>query len=484
MDEGLPKVFSEKERALIITPAGCGKTEIIARAVSFSDASKGRQLILTHTHAGVKSIYDRLKKLGVSRKNYYIDTIAGFALQYAASFPSSSGLGKDFDPSTHEWDKVYPSANNIVSSKFGKKVITASFCGMYVDEYQDCTKQQHEIILKLADYLPCRILGDPLQGIFGFRDPLINWYEDVFPQFEMIGDKNTKWVPYRWKEKNENLGNWLLQARNTLRAGKQLDFRTLPQECRWIPLSSVGQRTACLGKVFPQETVVAIQHWAHQAHALAKTLNGSFTSMEEIESKDLIKWAKDIENSRGIDRAVKVIKFASTCMTVVSTSLSRIKQKLEKGEKTAKDNLRHKDIFDVLVQISEDNQLSLVLDAFEKIDHIQERVLYRKELWRDMKKTIEEKILSNSDVELYKIAWSIRERGRIVGRNVDRRIVSRTLLIKGLEFDHAIVANADELDAKELYVAITRGSKSLTVLSANPVIQKPIPTDLLPPKKG
>jgi DNA helicase IV len=67
---------------------------------------------------------------------------------------------------------------------------------------------------------------------------------------------------------------------------------------------------------------------------------------------------------------------------------------------------------------------------------------------------------------------------------VDRRIVSRTLLIKGLEFDHAIVANADELDAKELYVAITRGSKSLTILSAKPVIQKPVPTDLLPPKKG
>jgi hypothetical protein len=28
----------------------------------------------------------------------------------------------------------------------------------------------------LAELLPCRILGDPLQGIFGFNeDPLVDW---------------------------------------------------------------------------------------------------------------------------------------------------------------------------------------------------------------------------------------------------------------------------------------------------------------------
>lgn len=45
--------------------------------------------------------------------------------------------------------------------------------------------------------------------------------------------------------------------------------------------------------------------------------------------------------------------------------------------------------------------------------------------------------------------------------------MSRTLLIKGLEFDHALVLSADELDARNLYVALTRGSRSLTVLTAS-----------------
>ena len=486
MDEGLPKVFSEKERALIITPAGCGKTEIIARAVSFSDASKGRQLILTHTHAGVKSICDRLKKLGVPRKYYHVDTIAGFSLQYAASFPASSGLGTDFDPSNNEWDKVYPAANHVISSSHGKKIIAASFCGVYVDEYQDCIKQQHDIILKLADYIPCRILGDPLQGIFGFKNnPVINWYDDVFPNFERVGDKNTEWIPYRWKGKNEALGDWLLQARKDLLGGRKIDFRSLPKECIWLPLNpqNLGiQITRCLEKIRTGESVVAIRRWAYHAHELAKMLQGTYTSMEEVDSKDLNKWSNTFETSTGIPRAINIIEFASTCMTGVATPLATIKRKLEKGDKTAKSNLRHKEIFEGLVKITEDNSLALLLPIFRKIESIPERKIYRKELWQDMKKSLDEYVNSDGDLGLQKTVWKVRDRGRVYGRAVDKRTVSRTLLIKGLEFEHAIIINADELDAKELYVAITRGSKSLTVFSANPVIHKPIPTDILPPK--
>jgi hypothetical protein len=46
--------------------------------------------------------------------------------------------------------------------------------------------------------------------------------------------------------------------------------------------------------------------------------------------------------------------------------------------------------------------------------------------------------------------------------------VGTTLLVKGLEFDHAVVLDADALDAKNLYVALTRGARSLTVVSRGP----------------
>jgi hypothetical protein len=54
-------------------------------------------------------------------------------------------------------------------------------------------------------------------------------------------------------------------------------------------------------------------------------------------------------------------------------------------------------------------------------------------------------------------------------------MVARTLLIKGLEFAHAIVIDADGLDARNLYVALTRGSSSLTVVSASDTLTAPKP---------
>jgi DNA helicase-2/ATP-dependent DNA helicase PcrA len=48
--------------------------------------------------------------------------------------------------------------------------------------------------------------------------------------------------------------------------------------------------------------------------------------------------------------------------------------------------------------------------------------------------------------------------------------MSRTRLIKGLEFEHALILDASEHDAKNFYVAVPRPTKSLTICSRNPVI--------------
>lgn len=184
-----------------------------------------------------------------------------------------------------------------------------------------------------------------------------------------------------------------------------------------------------------------------------------------------------------MQRAINIIEFASICMTEVSTALATIKTKIQNGSKIAKSSLKHKDIFEDLVKITEDNNLSAVLPVLKKIEEIPGRVLYRRELWRDMYRAIEEYISTDNNISLQKSAWKMRDRGRSYGRAVEKRTVSRTLLIKGLEFDHCIVVNADELNAKELYVALTRGCKTLTVFSSVPIIQKELPVELHPPQK-
>jgi DNA helicase-2/ATP-dependent DNA helicase PcrA len=67
-----------------------------------------------------------------------------------------------------------------------------------------------------------------------------------------------------------------------------------------------------------------------------------------------------------------------------------------------------------------------------------------------------------------KFQSELRHRGRIVG---SRKIVSTTLLVKSLEFDHGIVLDASSLSSKELYVALTRGSKTLTIISKASILR-------------
>jgi DNA helicase-2/ATP-dependent DNA helicase PcrA len=468
----LPEFFASQDRALVITPAGCGKTELIARAVAYEDC--GRQLILTHTHAGVKSLCDRLRRFGVSTRLYQIDTIAGFALKYGASFPQSSGLG-EFVPSEQEWDQVYEAGRVIVSGSAGRKVISSTYSGLYVDEYQDCTQIQHELIMALAEILPCRIVGDPLQGIFDFGDnELVDWFQDILPNFERLPDIKKPW---RWVDQNEALGDWLLEVRDCLFRGTPVDLRAAPAGVTWARPTLQNQINLCFDCTSGhKDSVVAVHKWANEAHALAQKLNGAYTSMEEVESKDLLNWSAKLENSAGSVRALSVIGFASICMTRVSSELRTIKRKLEANDLDFSRISKHIDIALALKSVATSADLAPVLDALALIESLPGSVLYRRELWQDMKRSIDEYERGGHDT-LKDAAWWVRDRGRIWGRRVDRRIVSRVLLIKGLEFDHSIVLNADRLEAKELYVAMTRGSRSLRVLASKPIIQKEPPFD-------
>jgi DNA helicase-2/ATP-dependent DNA helicase PcrA len=54
---------------------------------------------------------------------------------------------------------------------------------------------------------------------------------------------------------------------------------------------------------------------------------------------------------------------------------------------------------------------------------------------------------------------------RHTGRPIrHQKLIGTTLLVKGLEYDHAVILDADSLDTKDLYVAMTRGAKSLTII--------------------
>jgi DNA helicase-2/ATP-dependent DNA helicase PcrA len=92
-------------------------------------------LILTHTHAGVDAIRERLKKHKVEPGKFRINTIAGWCLRYAAAFPQRSQIAATEPKTSTEWTGVYKAATRLLGSGAVSGVLPQSYGGVFVDEY-------------------------------------------------------------------------------------------------------------------------------------------------------------------------------------------------------------------------------------------------------------------------------------------------------------------------------------------------------------
>jgi DNA helicase-2/ATP-dependent DNA helicase PcrA len=117
-----------------------------------------------------------------------------------------------------------------------------------------------------------------------------------------------------------------------------------------------------------------------------------------------------------------------------------------------------------LTTLSRSNSLPDALSALAVLKTFPGAVLFRRELFEEMQRSLR-LVIAGEATSLKDAVWQARNRTRFSGRRVGRCIIGRTLLVKGLEFDHCVLLDADGLGAKDLYVALTRGARSLTVLS-------------------
>lgn len=63
----------------------------------------------------------------------------------------------------------------------------------------------------------------------------------------------------------------------------------------------------------------------------------------------------------------------------------------------------------------------------------------------------------------------VRTQSRFIEQRIPSKCISRTVLLKGLECDCAVVvADAADFSAQDLYVALTRGSAELHIYSEQP----------------
>jgi superfamily I DNA/RNA helicase len=359
------------------------------------------------------------------------------------------------------WAATYSAALQVLQRRVPNSVVKSSYASVFVDEYQDCTAGQHAIVLALADLMPCRVLGDPLQGIFGFRNNrLVCWQTEVFPNFHRLPDLI---VPWRWLGRNPTLGAWLLGIRPALEAGEPIDLAASPVE--WRRQEPTAQARACLDVARRPGSVAALLKWPTDCHRLARKLKGRFTSMEEMDCKDLLEVARRLQGVSGPEMVRAVLDTAEACMTRASTVLQPVSRALEAGRPIASVRQQNwRPAVHALARLEETADLADVAGALRAMSGESGVVVFRRELFLELLRAIGA-YARGGHATLEEAAWWIRNLTRATGRRMETRTVSRTLLVKGLEFDHVIVANGDELDAKNLYVALSRASSSATVLS-------------------
>lgn len=454
-------------KGYVIAPAGYGKTHLIALAVK---AACKRQLVLTHTFAGVNSIKTKMTALGVPSSKYQVDTIASWSLRLCLAYPKMS-CWKVEHPTDKQWNKLYESCVGLLEKKNIRRVIESTYEGIYVDEYQDCSSLQHKLICTLAESLNCRILGDPMQAIFNFGEGKpIDWKTDVYPTFKCLGQLETPW---RWNNANNpKLGVWLKDARSKLEQGQKIDLLSgLPSCVTWInsgpDYRDAKQYSSLCGFLSHDESVIALhggnQQLKNKTHSLARSMGGKFSSIEEVEGKEIHSFIKKLESTKSVQSGfLLALDFAKKCFTGVDKTLTA---GTKRGE-VAKQNKNTK--FPVILGAANSYLIEAttinLMKFFLALRSNTDISVYRRDLFYRFINILKLHV-ETKDITLSETAKLYQRDMRHTGRPIKhRKLIATTLLVKGLEYDHAVILDADSLSEKDLYVAITRGAKSLTLI--------------------
>jgi DNA helicase-2/ATP-dependent DNA helicase PcrA len=459
-------------RGSVTAPAGCGKTQLIADALSNHRASSP-VLVLTHTNAGLAALRARLERAKVPTTSYRIATLDGFAMRLIAKFPQRSG----HDPRILEvanpradYPAIRSAAARLMASGDIAEALRSTYSNILVDEYQDCNEDQHTLVAWAAKVLPTCVLGDPMQAIFGFGgNKLVDWNRDVCSQFPPAGTLSTPW---RWKlVGQEELGRWLLHVREQLQAGNCIDLRGAPKQLTWIQLQAGNedaQRAAAAQTrgADDQGRVLVIGESMNTAgrHLLASRTPGAVV-VESVELFDLIHFARNFDTGND-DPLANLVQFAGKCMTGVGAAELIKRVETIRNRRAIKPPSPAESCAVSFANAPTTASAEAFLRALIHQDGVR---MFRPEMLRCGLNALA--MSSASSSPLFEASHQVRERNRHLGRPVSRRSVGSTLLLKGLEADIVVILHPDQMDARNLYVALTRGARQIVVCSASHVLR-------------
>lgn len=472
--EEISTSLHESVNGYIEAPAGFGKTFLILDTIKNNPGKK--QLVLTHTVAGVASLRSKMKYHGVDSSNVSIETIAGWCQAYVLAYPGIAKADLEIlrarDPKTY-WNHIYDTFINLLENTNIKDIIKFSYGGVYVDEYQDCTNRQHRLIIELMKTLPVRVLGDPLQGIFNMKPgEMIDWSE-VEKSYIKQGALD---IPHRWNQAgNPAYGDWIKAVRVALLAGEPINLNTVPSCVKVIVLTGdyMGDLTTTLSearKPLPKgfrRLIIGDKVGAVSKNLVVKLSHPRYRLLESIYSKDIMElreWAVSMdENSK--DNELKLFDLLTKSFSSIPSNLKTAAQKIVSGLGSASKHelvVALTELHEAFTPVIASRVLSAVQNHESTSCHRYQPVMIIEMALQGLKDGRYASLYESLEAAIA----SISRKGRLI----PRYSIGSTLLVKGLEVEEALILNAHTLPRNDLYVALSRPTQKITIFTNNPII--------------
>ena len=457
-------------RACLIAPAGYGKTHFIVDCMRVAPV---KQLILTHTHAGVASLREKLAKEAIPPSRYTLCTISSLAKDLYSAYANNH------DRTIPEDDKAFfchavRIATKIASTKNIQTVLRISFAGIFVDEYQDCNIEQHGFIMSLSNALPLRVLGDPMQSIFDFDNSISPVsFENDLRQFQRFCLDS----PKRWLNTNPRLGEEIKDIRTLLETNRT----TTIDYIRYSEIKNERGDTRHMLQFIYSKTFrgIATDSWLvipsnscpGARIKLAKQLGSSFRLLEAMDEQCFYRVAKQVDKL--IENGSMLEFYNLCCSLFLKTSLDKwISASGPKSKRKPNERELMKPLNEALQAFNATKSPRMLMQVFFRLEKLPDITCYRFEIHESLIRAIHESV--QTGLSVYESMKAERNRIRLAGRKNHHRSIGSTLLTKGQEFDHVIVVNqgkkfdlSTETGRKNFYVAISRACKSLTIIDVS-----------------
>ena len=483
--------FLKSDRSLLIAPAGHGKTTAIAECL-LQCGDNSCHLILTHTHAGIASLMSKFRDFRIPSHKYKLETITGFAQRIVLSQLGEVSLpacdNKDY------FDRAVELCTEIILTKRFRYILSITYSGIFVDEYQDCTLAQHKLIMALSHSIPFHCLGDEMQAIFSFeKKPLVNFRRDL-SHLEIFQELS---YPWRWHPDNLPLGREILRMRNQMEQTNSVSLFDSPDSQVYVKRYPEGNSFSneyrsflwSIVKLCNGKSVLWLCPSYYETNSYGvPILRGDLT--DRLNLKSIIDPANQyialdaIDSSKYYSVATKLDEYIQKCATgrrikkiahlydllltmyFQKTGLNKwIDRSKNELKSRQKDNKSFSEILNrKFSNFCEAPSVKNLFDCIKYITSLPEVKCNHRAFLKEVQKAL--LIACEDNLSIASAMSRIKTIIRHTGRKIDGKCIGSTLLTKGLEFDTVVVCDAEKFeDKRHFYVAISRACKRLIILT-------------------